>query len=161
MAPPPRGGAHRAQGGGRRAARGLVGAARAPAVLARRHATRRRPDALAADRPVRRLPRAAGRPWGRASAPTWAGYSYLGGTKPSKYFDRDPKRPPRRVVPRRGPYLVVYPMVKIRPWYALPMEERVRAMREHAEVGQRWPTVTNHTTYSFGIDDQEFMPAFE
>ena len=34
-------------------------------------------------------------------------------------------------------------------------------MREHAEVGGKFVTVTNHTTYSFGIDDQEFIPAFE
>ena len=34
-------------------------------------------------------------------------------------------------------------------------------MREHAEVGGKFVTVTNHTTYSVGIDDQEFMPAFE
>jgi len=51
--------------------------------------------------------------------------------------------------------------VKIRPWYALSLEERGRAMREHAEVGARFVTITNHTTYSFGIDDQEFMTAFE
>jgi chlorite dismutase len=41
------------------------------------------------------------------------------------------------------------------------MEDRGRAMREHAEVGATFPTITNHTTYSFGIDDQEFMTAFE
>ena len=34
-------------------------------------------------------------------------------------------------------------------------------MQEHAEVGSRFVTITNHTTYSFGIDDQEFMTAFE
>ena len=34
-------------------------------------------------------------------------------------------------------------------------------MREHAEIGGRFTTITNHTTYSFGIDDQEFMTAFE
>ena len=34
-------------------------------------------------------------------------------------------------------------------------------MREHAEIGGKFVTVTNHTTYSFGIDDQEFIPAFE
>jgi chlorite dismutase len=88
-------------------------------------------------------------------------YSYLAATLHSKYFERDPKRPPRRVVPRRAPYLVVYPFVKIRPWYALPMQDRVRAMREHADIGSRFRTITNHTTYSFGIDDQEFMTAFE
>ena len=40
-------------------------------------------------------------------------------------------------------------------------EERVQAMSQHAEIGGKYVTVTNHTTYSFGIDDQEFMPAFE
>ena len=88
-------------------------------------------------------------------------YSYLAATKPSKYFERDAKRPPRRVVPRGAPYLVVYPFVKVRPWYSESMEERGRMMREHAEVGSRFVTITNHTTYSFGIDDQEFMTAFE
>jgi chlorite dismutase len=88
-------------------------------------------------------------------------YSYLASTLSSKYFERDPKRPPRRIVPRKAPYLVVYPFVKVRPWYSLPLEDRTRAMQEHAEVGSRFVTVTNHTTYSFGIDDQEFMTAFE
>ena len=88
-------------------------------------------------------------------------YSYLAATKPSKYFDRDPRRPPRRVVPRGAPYLVVYPFVKKREWYSLPLEDRRRAMQEHASVGSRFVTITNHTTYSFGIDDQEFMTAFE
>ncbi len=88
-------------------------------------------------------------------------HSYLAATLSSKYFERDPKRPPRRVVPRRAPYLVVYPFVKVRPWYSLPLEDRKRAMQEHADIGSRFSTVTNHTTYSFGIDDQEFMTAFE
>jgi chlorite dismutase len=88
-------------------------------------------------------------------------YSYLAATKPSKYFERDSKRPPRRIVPRGAPYLVVYPFVKKREWYALPIEDRRRAMQEHATIGSRFVTITNHTTYSFGIDDQEFMTAFE
>jgi chlorite dismutase len=87
-------------------------------------------------------------------------YSYLATTKPSQYFEDKSKRP-RRVIPRGAPYLVVYPFVKKRDWYALPMDERRRAMTEHAAVGSRFPTITNHTTYSFGIDDQEFMTAFE
>jgi chlorite dismutase len=87
-------------------------------------------------------------------------YSYLAATKPSQYFEQKSGRP-RRVVPRGAPYLVVYPFVKKREWYSLSMDERRRAMHEHAAVGSRWPTITNHTTYSFGIDDQEFMTAFE
>jgi chlorite dismutase len=87
-------------------------------------------------------------------------YSYLAATKPSQYFEDKSKRP-RRVVPRGAPYLVVYPFVKKREWYALPLDDRRRAMTEHAAVGSRFVTITNHTTYSFGIDDQEFMTAFE
>ena len=87
-------------------------------------------------------------------------YSYLGTTKPSVYTDKKRVRQ-GRVAPRNAPYLIVYPFVKVRPWYFLPFEERAAAMREHAEIGARWVTITNHTTYSFGIDDQEFMTAFE
>jgi chlorite dismutase len=87
-------------------------------------------------------------------------YSYLAATKPSQYFEQKSRRP-RRVVPRGAPYLVVYPFVKKREWYALPLDDRRRAMQEHAAMGSRFVTVTNHTTYSFGIDDQEFMTAFE
>jgi chlorite dismutase len=87
-------------------------------------------------------------------------YSYLGTTKPSVYTDKKRVRQ-GRVAPRNAPYLVVYPFVKLRPWYFLSFEERAAAMREHAVIGGKFVTITNHTTYSFGIDDQEFIPAFE
>ncbi|MCP9484976.1 MAG: chlorite dismutase family protein [Gaiellaceae bacterium MAG52_C11] len=85
-------------------------------------------------------------------------YSYLATTKPSQYSQA---RRARKIAPRGHPYLVVYPFVKTRPWYALPLAERQRAMNEHIEIGARYATIQNHTTYSFGIDDQEFMTAFE
>jgi chlorite dismutase len=87
-------------------------------------------------------------------------YSYLAASEPSQYFEQKSKRP-RRVIPRGAPYLVVYPFVKKREWYSLSLDDRRRAMQEHAAVGSRFVTITNHTTYSFGIDDQEFMTAFE
>ena len=87
-------------------------------------------------------------------------HSFVATTKPSAYTDKKRVRQ-GRVLPRNAPYLVVYPFVKVRPWYFLSFEERGAAMREHAEVGGKFVTVTNHTTYSFGLDDQEFMPAFE
>ena len=85
-------------------------------------------------------------------------YSYLATTKPSQYTSA---RRARKVVPRNSPYLVVYPFVKVRPWYALPVERRQTAMDEHIRIGAEFPSIQNHTTYSFGIDDQEFMTAFE
>jgi chlorite dismutase len=59
------------------------------------------------------------------------------------------------------PYVVVYPMTKKRSWYALPHEERTRIMGAHFAVGHRYPDVRIHTGYSFGIDDHEFVVAFE
>jgi chlorite dismutase len=85
-------------------------------------------------------------------------YSYLATTKPSQYTSA---RRARKIVPRGSPYLVVYPFVKVRPWYALPADRRQEAMDEHIRIGAEFPSIQNHTTYSFGIDDQEFMTAFE
>jgi chlorite dismutase len=85
-------------------------------------------------------------------------YSFLATTKASQYTSA---RRARRIVPRGSPYLVVYPFVKIRPWYALPLEQRQHAMDEHIGIGAEFSSIHNHTTYSFGIDDQEFMTAFE
>ena len=85
-------------------------------------------------------------------------YSYLATTKPSQYTSA---RKARKIVPRNKPYLVVYPFVKVRPWYALSLEQRQEAMDEHIRIGAEFASIQNHTTYSFGIDDQEFMTAFE
>jgi chlorite dismutase len=86
-------------------------------------------------------------------------FSYLATTKASEYTSA---RRPRKIVPHNQPYLVVYPFVKVRPWYELAAEDRQRAMDEHIRIGREdFPGIHNHTTYSFGIDDQEFMTAFE
>src|SRR3954466_6378485 len=84
-------------------------------------------------------------------------YSFLGMRKGSEYSDE------KRLVPRpfRGKYLFVYPFVKTRPWYALSGEERYRVMQDHIRLGRECPQVDNHTTYSFGLDDQEFVVAFD
>jgi chlorite dismutase len=34
-------------------------------------------------------------------------------------------------------------------------------MNEHIVVGHQYPTVKLNTTYSFGLDDQDFVVAFE
>ncbi len=58
-------------------------------------------------------------------------------------------------------YIFIYPFWKTRAWYLLPPEERQRLMNEHIRVGHLYPRVKLNTTYSFGIDDQEFVVAFE
>ena len=52
--------------------------------------------------------------------------------------------------------------MKVRPWYSLPEEDRQRVDgRAHPHRPRGFAGIHNHTTYSFGIDDQEFMTAFE
>src|SRR5207248_2383778 len=58
-------------------------------------------------------------------------------------------------------YIFIYPFWKTRAWYLLPAEERKRLMDEHIRIGLMYPRVKLNTTYSFGIDDQEFVVAFE
>jgi len=85
---------------------------------------------------------------------------YLSSTRPSIYAKKgtelsfvtgnEPKK-----------YVIVYPFTKTREWYLLPMEQRKVMMDEHIAVAEKYPQVVLNTTYSFGIDDQDFMLAFE
>jgi chlorite dismutase len=87
-------------------------------------------------------------------------YSYLAMTKESPYSD-EPDKP---LEPRAGAdskYLIVYPMWKKRDWYRLPEEERMRVMRDHIAVARRFTGIETNTSYSFGLDDQEFVVAFD
>jgi chlorite dismutase len=84
-------------------------------------------------------------------------YSYLALTKPSEYSDESRLE----VRPAHGRYLFVYPFVKTREWYRLAPDERWRIMQEHIAVGREYPDIDLNTSYSFGLDDQEFVVAFE
>ena len=84
-------------------------------------------------------------------------YSFLAMTKPSEYSEESRLE----VRPAHGKYLFVYPFVKTRAWYGLGAEERWRIMQEHIRVGREFPSVDLNTSYSFGLDDQEFVVAFE
>ena len=85
-------------------------------------------------------------------------HSYLSMTKKSPYSEEQ-ARP--EICQTERKYLFLYPMVKQRRWYGLPAEERGRIMRSHIEVGRRYPEITINTTYSYGLDDQEFVVSFE
>ncbi|HYO76172.1 MAG TPA: chlorite dismutase family protein [Thermoanaerobaculia bacterium] len=91
--------------------------------------------------------------------------SYLAMTKHSQYVDEHVHEGQEgrrlRIVPGKKPFLFVYPFVKTRDWYLLPMAERQRIMNEHIAIGHKYPRVKINTTYSFGLDDQDFVVAFE
>src|SRR5438045_892272 len=92
-------------------------------------------------------------------------YSFLAMTKRSTYVDthrhegQEGTRTELR--PRDTRYLFVYPFVKTRAWYALSQDERQKMMSQHIGYGHKYPSVTINTSYSFGLDDQEFVIAFE
>jgi chlorite dismutase len=91
-------------------------------------------------------------------------YSYLSMTRRSIY--RTPKESGEadgrlRVQPAGAKYLFVYPFVKTRPWYELPKDVRQQMMDQHIAIGRKYPSVKLNTTYSYGIDDQEFVVSFE
>lgn len=91
--------------------------------------------------------------------------SLLAMTKRSMYIDKlDPFHSPEsrtHIIPGKRKYIFVYPFVKTREWYLMPMEKRQVAMDEHIRVGNEFPSIKLNTTYSFGLDDQDFVVAFE
>jgi chlorite dismutase len=90
-------------------------------------------------------------------------YSYFGLARRSIYVgEHTPGFENRRyIIPGEGDYLFVYPFVKTRAWYRLPMAERQRMMNEHMQIGRKHYPIKNNTAYCFGIDDYEFILSFE
>ncbi len=94
-------------------------------------------------------------------------YSYLSLTRRSIYVEEHQKEDPDghgsrlEIVPGQSKYNFVYPFIKSRPWYALTDAERGEAMKEHIAIGHKYQSVRINTTYSYGLDDQEFVLAFE
>ena len=93
---------------------------------------------------------------GRALELRW---SFMGVVKPAEFTaDHAPAfvkgDPPKR-------YACVYPFVRTPEWYLLPREERASMLREHGEVGREFPDVLANTTSAFGLNDWEWILAFE
>jgi chlorite dismutase len=88
-------------------------------------------------------------------------YSYLAMTRRSHYTRAQKHQGEEGSPTEQAKYLFVYPFVKMRSWYGLPFAERQRIMGEHFKVGRKYPKIKINTGYSFGLDDQEFVLAFE
>ena len=87
--------------------------------------------------------------------------SLVGLTRPSQYVKRPSAQEQSLFVGERSRYLVVYPFVKSVEWYLSPLEDRKQAMAGHMRIGHRYPQVRQLLAYSFGLDDQEFVVAYE
>ncbi len=93
-------------------------------------------------------------------------YSYLSMTKHSSYVEKyagpgEDRATRLTLAPGAHRYLFVYPLTKMREWYGLPADERQSIMNQHIAIGATYSSVKINTTYSFGLDDQEFVLAFE
>lgn len=61
----------------------------------------------------------------------------------------------------RSRYIIVYPFTKSTEWYLSSKEVRQGSMNEHMKIGHAYPQVRQLLAYSFGLDDQDFVVAYE
>ena len=87
--------------------------------------------------------------------------SMIGMTRPSQYVKRPTTQEQSLFTGERSKYLVVYPFVKSTEWYLTSAEERQEVMKGHMRVGHAYPQIRQLLAYSFGLDDQEFIVAYE
>jgi chlorite dismutase len=93
---------------------------------------------------------------GRLLDPVWM---FMGVVKPAEFTSDHSPAFARGEPPKR--FLNVYPFVRTSEWYLLPPEERESLLREHGERGRQFPDVLANTTSAFGINDWEWILAFE
>ena len=99
----------------------------------------------------------------RCGMGTWmtARESFLGLIQPSQYVKKPTPQEQSLFSGERSRYLVVYPFTKSAEWYLLDKDTRQRVMNEHMRVGHGYPQVRQLLAYSFGVDDQDFVVAYE
>lgn len=89
-------------------------------------------------------------------------YSFLSLQKRSQYVNRiEGSGEHLELLPGQGRYLFVYPFVKTRPWYNLSPHARQGMMDEHIHAALPFKGIRLNTSYSYGIDDQEFIVSFD
>jgi chlorite dismutase len=88
-------------------------------------------------------------------------HSFVGRIGPSQYVRKPTDQEQSLFAGERSRYLVVYPFTKSTDWYLLSKEARQGVMNEHMRVGHEYPMVRQALAYSFGLDSQEFVVAYE
>ncbi len=88
-------------------------------------------------------------------------HSLIGRIGPSQYVRKPTDQEQSLFSGERSRYLVVYPFTKSTDWYLLSKEARQGIMNEHMKVGHDYPMIRQALAYSFGLDSQEFVVAYE
>lgn len=89
------------------------------------------------------------------------GQSLVGRIGPSQYVRKPTAQEQSMFAGERSRYLIVYPFTKSTEWYLLGREARQGIMNEHMRIGHDYPMVRQALAYSFGLDSQEFVVAYE
>jgi chlorite dismutase len=88
-------------------------------------------------------------------------HSLFGYTRPSAYTRRPTTQEQAIDLDDRQTYLIVYPFSKTTDWYLMSREARQGMMNEHMRIGHEYEDVRQVLLYSTGLDDQEFIVAYE
>jgi chlorite dismutase len=88
-------------------------------------------------------------------------YSYIGIIRPSTYVRRQDSQEQAALAQERSRYLVIYPFTKTHEWYQLGKASRQGMMNEHIKIGHEYPSIKQVLVHSTGLDDQEFVVAYE
>jgi chlorite dismutase len=89
-------------------------------------------------------------------------YNFLSLQKRSQYVNRiESSGHGVELMPGEGKFLFIYPFVKTRAWYGLSPHARQGMMDEHIHAASPFKGVRLNTSYSYGLDDQEFIVAFD
>ncbi|MGQ0648116.1 MAG: chlorite dismutase family protein [Gemmatimonadaceae bacterium] len=88
-------------------------------------------------------------------------HSLWGFTRPSVYTKRRSAQEHALDEPTRLRYLIVYPFVKTIDWYLMSRDVRQGMMNEHMRIGHDFEDVRQVLLYTTGLDDQEFIVAYE
>ena len=99
----------------------------------------------------------------RSGMGTWleVRQSFVGVIQPSQYVKKPTPQEQSLFSGERSRYLIVYPFTKSTDWYLLDKDSRQAVMNEHMKVGHAYPQVRQLLAYSFGLDDQDFLVAYE
>ncbi|HEY2598028.1 MAG TPA: chlorite dismutase family protein [Candidatus Dormibacteraeota bacterium] len=87
--------------------------------------------------------------------------SFLGIVQPSQYVKKPTPQEQSLFSGERSRYLIVYPFTKSTDWYLMGREARQGIMNEHMRVGHDFPEIRQLLAYSFGVDDMDFLVAYE
>ena len=87
--------------------------------------------------------------------------SFVGLIGDSQYVAKPTSQEQSMFQGERSRYIIVYPFTKSTDWYLASKEVRQGSMNEHMKVGHAYPQVRQLLAYSFGIDDQDFVVAYE